>query len=124
MRFYHVSNNPHIAESVIYPRIPSRRLVTEDDKKARICVSSSIIGCLSALYPLEKGQHMYIYVCDAEKFIQPTLEQVADVAYTGEIWLNEATKIEYYEEIRICEKHIMVVEEFEIPFYEYIVIDR
>lgn len=44
---YHLSLEP--AQLDLYPRIPSNRKKGEDGKTPRICVSSSIEGCLSAV---------------------------------------------------------------------------
>lgn len=124
MRLYHASRDPHISETVIYPRIPRYRLKTEELETPRICTSPSIVGCLCALPKLAVGEHLFIYCCDATNYFQPTEQQVADVAFTGEIWLTEAIKIEYYAEIRIEKVHLLVVDNFEVNLYEFSTVDK
>lgn len=113
MRFFYASKDPHISETVIYPRVPSFRLDSEECHTERICTSMSIIGCLSAMQKLEIGEKIFIYNCETEHYMQPTEEQVADVAYTGEVWLTEATKIEYYAEIIVEDVQKKIVDNFE-----------
>lgn len=124
MRFFHASKDPHISETVIYPRVPNFRMVSEEFNTARVCTSMSIIGCLCAMQKLEVGEIIYMYSCEAEYYIQPTEEQVADVAYTGEVWLIEATKIEYYAELVIESVQMMIVDNFEVPIYQFRIVDK
>lgn len=124
MKLYHASKDPHIAETVIYPRLPKYRLKTEELKIPRICTSPSILGCLCALPRLLEGEKIFIYSCEAKKYFQPTEEQVADVVYTGEIWLLEATKLEYYAEISIVKAYSSVVDNCEINFYDFKIVDK
>ena len=119
MIFYHVSKDPHISETVVYPRIPTYRMEGEDQEIPRICVSPSILGCLSAVDQLEVNDVVYIYTCESTDFCQPSGQQVADQHLTGEMWITEAVKIEYYQQITIKEKIIRKVDGSVIPYYIY-----
>ena len=48
MKFYHVSRDLSRNLETFMPRIPKDRLYQEDDSIPRICVSTSIQGCISA----------------------------------------------------------------------------
>lgn len=119
MILYHVSKDPHISETVVYPRIPTYRMEGEDQLIPRICVSPSILGCLSAVDQLEVGDAVYIYTCESNNIFQPSCQQVADQHLTGEVWITEAVKIEYFQEIIIKEKIIREVDGCVIPYYIY-----
>lgn len=119
MIFYHVSKDPHISETVVYPRIPTYRMEGEDQSVPRICVSPSILGCLNAVDQLEVNGVVYIYTCESNVFCQPSCQQVADQHLTGEMWITEAVKIEYYQQIIIKEKIMREVDGCLIPYYIY-----
>lgn len=74
---------------------------TEDDKIKRICVSKSINGCLSACQCWDKEDIVYIYKCESNKVIQPTLKQVPDQCFTGEEWILEPVRMQLFMKVKI-----------------------
>ena len=126
MRFYFCTTSNKFGESMILtPRIPeSLEIDREDNKTKRICVSNSIIGCLSAI-----GQNLYIdqevkvYYCDIYdmKYIhQPTVEEVADVEYTGEYWLLSETKFNLLKKVKITKRiQDMFIDESRLFYFEF-----
>lgn len=48
MKYYHMSIEEEVIEKFV-PRVPQDRMVGEDDKIKRVCVSTSLNGCLSAV---------------------------------------------------------------------------
>ena len=65
--YYFVSDRNFDSET-LEPRIPINRLLDEDDKIERICVSKSIIGCLSAISP-EEGEILFVHTCKSNNVI-------------------------------------------------------
>ena len=115
MRFYFCTTSDKFGESMIlYQRIHDTiDPENEDNKIKRICVSSSILGCLSAIgHTLSVRSKVNIYYCDVNdmnKIYQPTIKNVSDVEYTGEFWLLEKQKFNFLKSIYInYRKHFYV----------------
>lgn len=97
---YHISLENHNGE-IFYPRIPEG-VWDEDEKTPRICVSTSLVGCIRALdtclwYPAVKW---YVHVPDnLEDLYQngsvmmPSEKEVGDVKTTREKWIIEPCKM-------------------------------
>lgn len=92
--YYHLS--PVKGLNTIDPRIPdSEGLTAHEPNINRVCVSSSITGCLKALYPIP-GDSLYVYsvaVDDDTKFIPNKYVKliIGDASETGEAWVLEST---------------------------------
>lgn len=102
MQYFFISRKNH-DNKILNPRIPKNRLPSEDEKTARICVSTSITGCLAAVQGLKEGNTVYIHTCESNEIIQPTKDQVPDVYFTGEIWITESVQMELIGKIKITQ---------------------
>lgn len=100
MQFFFISRRNHSGKT-LEPRIPKNRLREEDATTKRICVSSSIAGCLAAVHGLKEGNTVYIHTCETDKAIYPTIDQVSDVNFTGEIWITEPVEMYLIQKIKI-----------------------
>lgn len=92
MYLYHVSDNPTLPK-VIKPRIPIT-YYKDEPKIKRICVSTSILGCIYARYrnPKYKNTDLYLYRIYARKLTKP--KNVKDVNLTQELWILKPAKFE------------------------------
>lgn len=94
---------------VLKPDIPLYTAECEDRHTNRICVSTSIMGCMTSLFPtclfdedenidinlLGKPFDIYLYsatVFADDNFKIPGVDEVPDVWYTNEMWLLEDTE--------------------------------
>lgn len=100
MQYFFISRKNH-DNKTLNPRIPKNRMPSEDDKTARICVSTSIAGCLAAVQGLKEGNIVYIHTCKSNQVIQPTKDLVPDVFFTGEIWITEPVQMYLIGKIKI-----------------------
>lgn len=100
MRYYFASKKNY-DNHILHPKIPQHRMECEDDEISRICVSQSINGCLTAIEPNSVGDVLYIHECEADDkdIVQPTLYQVPDCCFTGELWIIEPTKMKLFMKI-------------------------
>lgn len=103
--YYHLS--PVEGLNIIDPRIPDPEgLTVHEPNINRVCVSSSITGCLKALFPIP-GDSFYVYsvaVDDDTKFIPNKYVKllIDDASGTGEAWVLESVTA-------YCEGHISVI---------------
>lgn len=102
MIFYHVSDNKDLDKTSIIPKVPTNQMNSEPRNTKRICVSSSIIGCLSGRN-CKKDEILYVYKVEADNFYQPSTEEVIDSPLTGEIWLLEEVNFNIFSKIKIIE---------------------
>ena len=100
MQYFFISRKNH-DNKILNPRIPKNRMPSEDEKTARICVSTSIAGCLAAVHGLKEGNTVYIHTCESNQVIHPTKDQVPDVFFTGEIWITEPVQMNLIGKIKI-----------------------
>lgn len=88
---YHLSNvkGINILKKQIPQKIPGWDWSKEDTSIERVCFSTSIDGCFSAICPII-GEKMYVYsplnYIPFELLRIPTVEQVFDSKDTNEIW--------------------------------------
>ena len=100
--FYHISENPNL--SVLLPRIPQSAYVPgEDDTTKRVCVSDSIDGCITAIQPYSFPQKYYAYTpIDSNPSIYvPSIDDVYDVKFTGEVWILNNVEIKLIGAIEV-----------------------
>lgn len=102
--YYHLSYKDLGRTCIFKPRIPSNRHSVEDDTTSRICVCSTIEGCLLAVEGVKnirEYRNCSYYAHDYEPFsvyeltgkaYSPTPAEVGDVQLTGELWLLKPTK--------------------------------
>lgn len=99
--FYFVSEKPIKS---LTPRIPHNFLTEngyEDGETPRICVSTSIDKCLTALsYSLE-GKYFYVYTIQTDNWIKPTIDQVPDVNITDEHWVLKTIDPKLHSKIKV-----------------------
>ena len=96
---YYFASKQNFDGKVLEPRIPQHKYDSEDSETSRICVSQSVNGCLTAIGSrFDLGDKVYIHQCESDNVIQPTVEQVKDVHFTGEEWILEpATMVLIYK---------------------------
>jgi len=119
MLYYFVSKQ-NFDGKILYPRIPKNRMNNEDEEIERVCVSQSIDGCLIATY-YDIGDIIYVYTCESNKVISPTIKQVEDSPFTGEQWIVEPIKMKLFMKLEITEKIERVVgdNDLSIDTYRY-----
>lgn len=99
---YHISDLNCDGETFI-PRIPEDAYIGEEDTKhKRICVSTSIIGCIRAIdpcmwYPSNKW---YVHIpvglnklYENNRVFKPSENDVPDVKITREKWITKRVKM-------------------------------
>lgn len=101
---YFISKDRLDESEIIHPRIPDNYMTQhgyEDNKTPRVCFSTSIDGCLTALGMNVSNQKFYVYhpISDA-KVITPTEEQVPDASITKERWICEPVQLHYIGAIK------------------------
>ena len=92
MKLYHVSMGWTETPKLFIPRIPKTRANFEDGITKRICLSTSIEGCLNAMAekPYRYNTKLTIYQCDVEDFVRYDelylSGKVYDACLTQECW--------------------------------------
>ena len=94
-RFYHnlfhLSPTPNL--TILNPRVPETAIGGyEDTKQKRVCFSTSIKRCLTALSDCNGQYYVYIPV-NQHKAYSPTPTEVVDVSETNEKWITRPVKV-------------------------------
>lgn len=94
-RFYHnlfhLSPTPNL--TILNPRVPETAIGGyEDTKQKRVCFSTSIKRCLTALSDCNGQYYVYIPV-NQHKAYSPTPTEVVDVSETKEKWITRPVKV-------------------------------
>ena len=94
-RFYHnlfhLSPTPNL--TILNPRVPETAIEGyEDTKQKRVCFSTSIKRCLTALSDCNGQYYVYIPV-NQHKAYSPTPTEVVDVSETNEKWITRPVKV-------------------------------
>ena len=94
-RFYHnlfhLSPTPNL--TILNPRVPETAIDGyEDIKQKRVCFSTSIKRCLTALSDCDGQYYVYIPV-NQHKAYSPTPTEVVDVSETNEKWITRPVKV-------------------------------
>lgn len=94
-RFYHnlfhLSPTPNL--TILNPRVPETAIGGyEDTKQKRVCFSTSIKRCLTALSDCNGQYYVYIPV-NQHKAYSPTPTEVVDVSETSEKWITRPVKV-------------------------------
>lgn len=101
--YYFISDKDDI--KTLYPRIPDNFMTRngyEDNITKRVCFSSSVGGCLTALSMNCENKEFYVY-CPIGKYkiYRPTKKQVPDCKITGELWIKDKVNVKLLGKI-IC----------------------
>ena len=94
-RFYHnlfhLSPTPNL--TILNPRVPETAIGGyEDTKQKRVCFSTSIKRCLTALSDCNGQYYVYVPV-NQHKAYSPTPTEVVDVSETSEKWITRPVKV-------------------------------
>ena len=94
-RFYHnlfhLSPSPNL--TILNPRVPETAIGGyEDTKQKRVCFSTSIKRCLTALSDCNGQYYVYVPV-NQHKAYSPTPTEVVDVSETNEKWITRPVKV-------------------------------
>ena len=94
-RFYHnlfhLSPTPNL--TILNPRVPETAIGGyEKKKKKRVCFSTSIKRCLTALSDCNGQYYVYVPV-NQHKAYSPTPTEVVDVSETNEKWITRPVKV-------------------------------
>lgn len=110
---------------VIYPRIPNNYLTKagyEDNVTERVCMSTSISGCLAALSANIKGMQFNVYAANINAY-KPTIEEVPDSHITNEVWSLEPVRLCYVCRIEALSaydtQHIYSTKDFSAALYKW-----
>lgn len=117
---FHISANPALGEMI--PQIPKRVLRTEDFTFPRICVSSSLVGCIfghsGTLADYAKNKPVgrdwlggyAIYALDFDVALRPNRALLSDVDVSDEYWLFNGGWRDRYIPRRVGECFISDIE--------------
>ena len=120
---YHISNiqGIDILKKQIPQKIPGWDWSKEDTSIERVCFSTNIDGCFSAICPII-GEKMYVYSPKnniSNKFLHiPTIEQVFDAKDTNEIWALQNIPVQCIG-IVIADDFFLIKKENDIKKYNY-----
>ena len=94
-RFYHnlfhLSPTPNL--TILNPKVPETAIGGyEDTKQKRVCFSTSIKRCLTALSDCNGQYYVYVPV-NQHKAYSPTPTEVVDVSETNEKWITRPVKV-------------------------------
>ena len=94
-RFYHnlfhLSPTPNL--TILNPRVPETAIGGyEDTKQKRVCFSTSIKRCLTALSDCNGQYYVYVPV-NQHKAYSPTPTEVVHVSETNEKWITRPVKV-------------------------------
>ena len=116
---------------VICPRIPNNYLTKtgyEDNVTERICMSTTIEGCLSALSANIQGMQFNVYTSQINAY-KPTIEEVPDCKITNEVWSLEPVELTYVCRIEVLsaynKQYVYNTKDFSAALYkwEYKILD-
>ena len=101
VKLYHLSVD-RFRDKVFSPRIPKNRVQFENGSIPRICVSTSVRGCLKGLGIDGMTVQAFLYTPveyngnKIEDYIyKPTVDEVPDVVETREKWITCPVKMKY-----------------------------
>lgn len=106
MQYYHVSSENQ-GNKKFRPRVPGSKLYNEDAATKRVCFSTSIIGCLSAINVeeyftcIDRTFYVHVPVGYKGKIHKPTKKEVPDVIETREKWFLNTVKLKCIGKIKI-----------------------
>ncbi|MBR4589189.1 MAG: hypothetical protein IKO36_00880 [Bacteroidaceae bacterium] len=93
-KLYHISINKQ-DNKIFVPRVPSNRMHLENDTIPRVCVSTSIRGCIKSIGLDCTHCKVFIYTpvsCNGKNIsdyiYKPTIKEVGDVIGTREKWIT------------------------------------
>ena len=88
---FHLSPTPNL--TILNPKVPETAIGGyEDTKQKRVCFSTSIKRCLTALSDCDGQYYVYIPV-NQHKAYSPTPTEVVDVSETNEKWITRPVKV-------------------------------
>ena len=88
---FHLSPAPNL--TILNPKVPETAIGGyEDTKQKRVCFSTSIKRCLTALSDCDGQYYVYIPV-NQHKAYSPTPTEVVDVSETNEKWITRPVKV-------------------------------
>ena len=115
---------PELSEGkTFYPRVPSNRAYNEDDKTPRICLSSSLGGCLSAVPWGGKGfDNMMLNSYDSLKscVIKVLVFDVEDIEYENLLKPSFLYKNDYVRDAEISSEYWVINQELKATREHYI----
>ena len=125
IKLYHLSKDK-ITELI--PRIPESDF--EDQETPRICFAKDIQGCLIGINEDADitGETFNVYSITTADYYEPTEEEVADVAITGEVWVLKPVKPIFEYKIKVTGKKDSYIaelngDEVEVPVWDYIIVE-
>ena len=88
---FHLSPTPNL--TILNPKVPETAIGGyEDTKQKRVCFSTSIKRCLTALSDCNGQYYVYVPVNQHEAY-SPTPTEVVDVSETNEKWITRPVKV-------------------------------
>lgn len=97
----------------LLPRIPDNfftRNGFEENATPRVCLSTSIDGCLMALGRNIQGQTFQVYSTKPSIIYYPSTDEVPDCKITGEVWSLDGLRLQPLFKIKVLEA------DYSLPF--------
>ena len=120
--FYHLSKH---VKTKLTPKIYNSEF--EDKTTPRVCVSTSIQGCLIGINEDKDitGEIFHVYEVTSDKWYDPSTKEVADCKLTGEVWILEECIPKHVYDIKITgielyKKWNFNGNEFRVPIWKYV----
>ncbi len=102
IHLYHISRTDLGPEVFLTPDVPANTGFGEDEHTPRVCACLNVPGCLQSgefffdddmiLGGRPKTLYVYEAWADPEDVWQPSVEQVPDAWFTGELWVTRAIR--------------------------------
>ena len=120
--FYHLSKRE---KTKLIPKVYNSDF--EDQTTPRVCVSSSIQGCLIGINEDKDitGKIFHVYEVTSNNWYVPSTKEVADCKLTGEVWILEECIPNHVFDIKITgiksyKKWKFNGNEFKVPIWKYV----
>jgi hypothetical protein len=101
--FYFFASMYNMNGETISPRVPKSAMNSENKDVPRVCMSSSIDGCLTAIGGFEVGDIIYIHSTEFNKnnLRFPSHNEVIDAPITGEVWCIGDVSLKLFSKLEI-----------------------
>ena len=106
MDVYFISNQ-YLDDKTLKPRVPKNYLTEngyEDNTTKRVCLSTSVDGCLAAMSRNIKGEIFHVYFISTDVY-KPTTAEVPDRDITDEVWSLKPVTLRYVYTVKVIEPY-------------------
>lgn len=124
MDVYFISNQ-YLDDKTLKPRVPTNYLTEngyEDNTTKRVCLSTSVDGCLAAMSRNIKGEIFHVYFISTDVY-KPTTAEVPDRDITDEVWSLKPVTLRYVYTVKVIEaydtEYKYKTKDFEATMYKW-----